>query len=274
MARKRVTELFPFLIPLRTKQRTFCFYQQMNWDKNHYAKTIQTELYPHVLYSAHFPLINEESGHDIQYQKNKVFNLKLAAKTLHGLLILPDETFSFWQATRYADKETPYKEGLCLVNGKIIKKAGGGVCQLSNLLFWLFLHSPLTIVERHPHAVKDFPTPGFPLGVDSTVKEGWLDLKLRNDTQANYQIEITFDEENIYGVLRVNQKPDYYYEVASKNLSYYRHQQKQYEAVSVYQQKLAASDQQVLSESLLYRNISQLNYTLPADTPWQDGPPQ
>lgn len=74
-------------------------------------------------------------------------------------MIAPGETFSFWLAVRYADRHTPYKEGLAMVNGELVPQKGGGLCQLSNLLFWLFLNSPLTLVERHGHAVKDFPEP-------------------------------------------------------------------------------------------------------------------
>ena len=48
------------------------------------------------------------------------------------------------------------------------------------------LHTPLTLTERHGHQVKDFPEPpsDAPLGVDATVAEGWLDLRVRNDTEV------------------------------------------------------------------------------------------
>lgn len=38
MPRKRITEVFPWLLPLRRKQRTLFFYTQMRFDKNRYAK--------------------------------------------------------------------------------------------------------------------------------------------------------------------------------------------------------------------------------------------
>ena len=60
----------------------------------------------------------------------------------------------------------------------------------SNLLFWLFLHTPLTIVERHGHASKDFPDPpsNLPTGVDATISEGLAGSKGKNDTNRTYQI--------------------------------------------------------------------------------------
>ena len=43
MARKRLTQLFPFLLPLRQWQRKKCCYLKMRLDKNHYADTISDE---------------------------------------------------------------------------------------------------------------------------------------------------------------------------------------------------------------------------------------
>ena len=96
-------------------------------------------------------MYNRSTGFSMMYQKNKVFNLKLAAATMDKLVIRPGETFSFWQLVRYADRDTPYREGLVEIDGKLTTRPGGGLCQISNLLFWMFLHTPLTIVERRGH---------------------------------------------------------------------------------------------------------------------------
>ena len=34
---------------------------------------------------------------------------------------------------------------------------GGGLCQLANLLYWMALHTPLAVVERHHHSFDPFP---------------------------------------------------------------------------------------------------------------------
>ena len=72
MARKRITQIFPFLLPLRVKQRKLFFYLKMRFDRNRYSKIIQNERLPYEVFHASFSMINEESGHDIQYQYNKV----------------------------------------------------------------------------------------------------------------------------------------------------------------------------------------------------------
>lgn len=120
----------------------FCFYTKMRWDGAVYASHRERKRLPHLLFETTCPMYNRETGFDMVYQENKVFNLKLAAATLDRLLIRPGETFSFWRLVRYADRKTPYRDGLAEVNGKLTVQPGGGLCQLSNLLFWMFLHTP------------------------------------------------------------------------------------------------------------------------------------
>ena len=132
----------------------------MHLDKNLYARTKSSPL-KYSLFKEKTLLINEDTGYDISYQFNKVHNLKLAAETLNHLLIRPEETFSFWYLVHNADSYEKYKEALVLKDGKIVPGYGGGLCQLSNLLFYVMLHSPLTIAERHGHKVLDFPRGSF-----------------------------------------------------------------------------------------------------------------
>ena len=138
MTRKRLTETFPWLLPLRQYQRKL-----------------------------------------FQYQYNKVHNLKLAAAKVDGVIIKPGESFSLCYAIKDADRDEPYLEGLSLVNGKTAGEYGGGLCQLSNLLYWVFLHTPLTITERHGHGTESIPPvdPNELAGIDATIAEGWLRLR-------------------------------------------------------------------------------------------------
>ena len=269
MKRKRMTQLFPFLLPIRRTQREIIFYAKMYFDRNRYAKTKAPELLPFCIYKTKSKLLNENTGFDRRYQENKVFNLKLAAKTLNGLLIKPGETFSFWQTVRNADKHTPYKDGLVVKNGKLCVSDGGGLCQMSNLLFWVFLHSPLAVVERHTHKVKDFPTmrDEEPEGVDATISEGWLDLKVKNKTDRTFQIGIAFDHTHIIGSLFTDKDSPFGYEIEGKDLSYSRDNGRIYEEISIYRREMAAGTQAILSERLLYKNLCEIGYRLPDNTP-------
>lgn len=257
MARKRLTQRFPFLLPLRQKQKKLCFYLKLRWDKNHYSKQIQKELYPEIIFEDMTVLINEKSGMDIQYQYNKVHNLKLVAKTINGLIIQPNETFSFWCCAKDAEKLERYKDGLSLVDGKLVSVHGGGLCQITNLLFWCFIHSPLTIVERHTHFMKAFPDPPsrIPDGVDATVSEGWKDLKVRNDTKEAIQIQLEVQEDVLYVALRGLKANHERIKIEARNKHFVYENDECYEIIEIWQ--ITSNE-----EKLLYTNRCRIGYSI------------
>lgn len=265
MGRKRLTQLFPWLLPLRKKQRLFCFYMSMNFDRNHYAAEQLDTLLPYQLFTSSCPMYNWETGFNMVYQDNKVFNLKLAARPLNNLVIRPGETFSFWKTVRYADKDTPYKDGLVVSNGTLQTLPGGGLCQMSNLLFWLFLHTPLTIVERHGHKIKDFPElpSDAPIGVDATVSEGWLDLRVKNDTDCTFQIAISFCDNHICGNILTDIEPTIDYHIANGQAVYYRNNGKIFEEVDIIQKLVSVQSKDCISSKILYSNCCEIGYQLP-----------
>lgn len=267
MQRKRITEIFPWLLPLRKKQRLFCFYLGLRLDRNRYAEKQSETVLPYPLFETACPMINFQTGFDTVYQENKVFNLKLASKAINKLVIYPGETFSFWKSVRYADKHTPYKDGLGVSDGKLQIVSGGGLCQLSNLLFWLFLHTPLTITERHGHKMKEFPEPpsDAPMGVDATVYDGWLDLKVTNNTDTAFQIVISFDENNICGHIYTNTPQTEAIEITNGKPLYCRQGGKIFEEVDILQNITSLPDGKCISSKLLYRNRCEIGYDLPAD---------
>ena len=264
MQRKRITQVFPFLLPIRKKQRYFCFYTKMLFDRNIYAKELAPATFEHLQYQDKSLLINTNTGFDIEYQKNKVHNLKLAAATINGILIAPGETLSFWKLVRHAEKKGKYLDGLTVIDGQVKAESGGGLCQLSNMLFWLALHTPLSIAERHPHVKKDFPAPpdGAPDGTDATVSEGWLDLKIKNNTNSTYQILIDFDENYMYGKICSSNRAAHGFSIECKNLKYTKSCGKTYQSCSIYRKEINAHTGEILSERLLYNNLCEIGYEI------------
>lgn len=224
----------------------------MTLDLNIYSKERSDKLrYP--LFKEKSLMINENTGQDIVYQYNKVHNLKLAASTINHLLIRPNETFSFWYLVHKADRKEKYKEALVLKNGEIVPGYGGGLCQLSDLLFYVLLHSPLTIAERHGHKVLDFPSTdkAFPEGVDATVYEPYLDLKFYNGTDYSFVLEISFDETYMYIELSSEKKFSDPYIIHNRNLKYVKEAGRTIEYVDIYR-----------NDEYLYTNRCQINYEI------------
>lgn len=263
MRRKRLTERFPFLLPLRKFQRKIFFYLQMKLDSNNYVKGKSDKLLNYKVFTASSRMINTNSGFDIGYQINKVHNLKLVAMTMDKIIIEPGQVFSFWLLARNAERYGKYKDGLTVVNDKTIPQKGGGLCQISNLLFWLFLHTPLTIIERHPHSAETIPRQGeIPPGVDATVAEGWKDIKVKNDTDIRYQIIFEFDDEFIYGSIYSDKIGYAIYQVSSENMIYSREQGRTYRYNEIYRIKKNPINQEILGRELLLKNKTQITYEI------------
>lgn len=261
MSRKRVTQIFPFLLPLRKWQRKKFFYFGMRLDGRKYAKRKSENVLPNFVFETSVPMLNENSGFDMKYQFNKVHNLRLAAQTIDGILIGPGETFSFWQLVRWADRRQKYKEGLNVIDGKTLASYGGGLCMLSDMLFWMFLHTPLTIVERHGHAVCSFPstTEELPKGTDATVSEGWLDLKACNKTENTFQIQISFDDDTMYGRILAQNAVNIEYLVYNSSVTYKKQDEKIYQIATVCRRETDKNSDRK-TERELYTNRCQTGY--------------
>lgn len=99
---------------------------------------------------------------DMYLQENKRTNLRLAVEQLNNVLIRPGETLSIWKLVGRPTRSKGYLEGLVLNQGNISKGVGGGLCQLGNLLFWIFAHSELEIFHRFPKSHKhEFALSGY-----------------------------------------------------------------------------------------------------------------
>ncbi|MGO4598337.1 VanW family protein [Terrabacter sp. 2RAF25] len=126
-------------------------------------------------------LMRELSEDEMHLQRNKVVNLRLASRRVDTLLIRPGETFSFNKVVGSCTRRRGYVEGMRLSNGEARAGVGGGICQLANLLHWMFLHSELTILERSEHSFDPFPDKArvLPWGVGCSIVYNYVDLVVR-----------------------------------------------------------------------------------------------
>lgn len=161
------------------------------------------------------PLLRSLRNVDMQLQYNKITNLKLAVSKLNGLLIRPGETFSYWQNIGKPTRRKGYLDGMVLYYGGFRSGTGGGLCQLSNLIYWMTLHTPLCVTERHRHSYDVFPDEQRtqPFGSGATCAYNYLDLQLLNPTKETYQLRLWLDDTHLYGEWRCDAETLYTYEV-------------------------------------------------------------
>jgi len=187
--------------------------------RREFARTYQKTPLPHC-YAAHkTPLRRKLKDVDMWMQENKVVNLRLAVEKLDGILLQPGETFSYWKCIGHPSARKGYLPGMILRNGKLEAGVGGGLCQLSNLVFFMALHTPLTVVERHRHGYDVFPDSDRkqPFGSGATCSYPHCDLMIRNDTEETYQLRVRVGEEYLEGQWRVSAPTQYRYEIEERN---------------------------------------------------------
>ena len=187
--------------------------------KFHWAKERRTERLPCIHFSHATPLLRKLRGEDMVLQQNKVTNLKLAASRLDGIILHPGETFSYWRLIGKPTRRKGYQEGMVLFLGHIGSDVGGGLCQLSNLIFWMTLHTSLTIVERYRHSHDVFPdsTRTQPFGSGATCAYPHRDLMIRNDTDQDFQLCLRVGETHLEGEWRAVTEPVYRYEIVERD---------------------------------------------------------
>ncbi|HRI02810.1 MAG TPA: VanW family protein [Pyrinomonadaceae bacterium] len=152
---------------------------------------------------------------EMYLQHNKITNLRLAIAPIDGMVIRPGETFSIWQRVGRPTAKRGFLEGLVLHNGRIEKGIGGGLCQLGNLLYWMALHSPLTITERYRHGFDVFPDINrtIPFACGATLAYNYIDLQLRNDTHDTFQINLWIDDEYLNGEILSDRESEFEYKI-------------------------------------------------------------
>ena len=218
---------------------------------------------PFLSASHHTPLIRELKNADMWMQYNKITNLRLATARINGVLLRPGETFSYWRLIGKPSRRKGYKEGMILVNGTVRPGVGGGLCQLSNLIFWMTLHTPLTVVERHRHGYDVFPDSNRtqPFGSGATCFFPYGDLMIRNDTEETYQLLVHVGDKELEGAWRVSGAPQYRFEVVEKNHEmrgeawggFTRHNE-------LYQRKISL-DGTLLAERMVVQNSAIMMYS-------------
>lgn len=184
-----------------------------------WARERRAESLPYLQASHATPLLRRLRGEEMVLQRNKIVNLRLAAAKLDGIVLRPGETFSYWRLIGKPSARKGYLPGMVLFLGRIGSDMGGGLCQLSNLIFWMTLHTDLTVVERYRHSHDVFPDAQRtqPFGTGATCAYPHRDLMIRNDTQETYQLRLRVGEKNLEGEWLATAPPVHRFEIQERD---------------------------------------------------------
>lgn len=129
------------------------------------------------------------------------YNAKKAAARLNGAVVPAGEKFSYNKRIGERTKENGYVEAPVIMSGKMVQGLGGGICEISSMLYNLCLQSGFEVLERSPHSLL---VPYVPGGLDAAVSWGTMDFCFENP----YEVPVVLlagcdDEEKLFEVAAV-----------------------------------------------------------------------
>ena len=267
MKRKLFCEISPFTYRLSMEKEILKRHLKDMFQKTRFAKERTVTSLPVIVYR-HNSLIRRRLGNvNMQLQENKATNLTLAVSRIDGLMIRPGETFSVWKQIGRTTKRKGYKEGLTIAKGEPAQGVGGGLCQLSNLIHWMVLHSELTITEHHHHDGLDlFPDFGrqIPFGTGTSISYNYLDYRIKNDTTNTYQLRLWVDDEYLCGELRALEPQYHSFHIHAENEYFSREDGVVYRNGQVYRDIIDRLTGSRLDSQLIRTNHAKVMYDCPS----------
>ncbi|MBO4941501.1 MAG: VanW family protein [Clostridia bacterium] len=142
------------------------------------AKDLKEMLFRDVLstFSSSFATSTEARAH----------NVRLTANRVDGYILMPGDVFSYDSTVGKRTDANGYREAGVYIGNKVETGIGGGICQTSSTLYSAALYANLEIVSRTSHSL---PVAYVPAGQDATIAEGYIDLKIKNNTPYPVKFE-------------------------------------------------------------------------------------
>ncbi|WP_332452520.1 VanW family protein [Chryseobacterium aquaticum] len=260
--RKLLSQRHPILYFLAVWTRRLKRMIEWNFDSKKYAKTKKSEKLSIRVKKHQSVLLRKLGDNNEQLQLNKVTNLKIAAKQLNGILIKPGETFSFCKLVGLPTKRKGYLLGMELSFGEARAGIGGGICQISNMIHWLVMHSPLIIIEKSNHSFDPFPDEGrvLPFGSGAAIFYNYIDFQFTNNTEDTFQINLWFTEKHLEGELRVNKDLDFSYHIFEKNHQFIKIENQYFRQNEIWRNCIQKKNGNIVKTEMLKNNFAKVTY--------------
>ena len=265
-----LSEISPTVYFLRVWQKRIARFFYMFFHQGQYNLKFSDTALPYRCTKHSSKLMRHYISDDpryMQWQHNKIVNLKLALEKVNNCVIAPGQTFSFWHNIGRPTEKKGFREGMEISRGKARPGIGGGLCQLSNLLNWMAWHTPLTVVERSLHSYDPFPDQGrvLPFGSGAAVFWNYVDWQVINNTDDTFQFKISIVGDSLKGEIRSCTRPLYTFSIFEKNHFFKKKNDIWYRSneiwSSVFEKGIGGRDSSHIRDTLLVKNWSKVCYT-------------
>jgi vancomycin resistance protein VanW len=263
----RLSEIHPIFYHTRIKQKRLFRGLRNLKDRKKFASTYSKVTLPYTC-KKHQSLLRRKLGDsDPQLQENKITNLRIASQKVDGIIIQPGEIFSFWNIVGKTTRTKGYIEGMLLSQGEAIRGVGGGICQLANLLYWMALHTPLEVIERHHHSFDPFPDSGrtLPFGSGASVFYNYVDLRFYNPTNQSFQIKVWLTEKHLKGAIFTEKEWKYSYHIEERNHKFLKVNGRNYRQNEIWRRTVDKRTGKNIDKERIIKNFSEVKYEIPVE---------
>lgn len=263
MGRKLFCEISPLTYKISVFKGILLRKIQWIFNRKKYTRDFAVEPLPNIIYR-HKSLIRRRLGNvEMDLQGNKAVNLSLSAPKVNGVLIKPGEVFSFWRLVGNCTAKKGYLNGLVIKSGNVSRGIGGGMCQFTNLIHWMVLHSPLTIAEHHHHNNLDlFPDYGrqIPFGTGTSIMYNYLDYQFINNTEQTFQLLVFINNDYLCGELRSDKELEVAYHIHEENQFFSKVDKDYYRNNEIYRETIDKNTGNVINKELIVMNHAKVLY--------------
>lgn len=145
-------------------------------------------------------------------------NLNVACQAINGLILYPGDVFSFNDVVGERTPEAGYMPAPTYVGNKTVNTYGGGVCQVSSIIYNCALQSDFEILLREYHT---YATTYVQLGTDAVINWGTLDFRFRNTSEYPIRIDAVADGGTVTVSFVGTETRDYYVKMEHEVLATY-----------------------------------------------------
>lgn len=199
---------------------------------------------------------------DMSLQEAKIKNLNLAVPKFNYITIRPGQTFSFWKILGEPTYRKGYVDGMLLCEGKIITGVGGGLCQLANMIHWLFLHTCMDVMEHWHHDYDVFPDSGrcIPFGSGAGVMFNYVDLQYKNNTNETYTLSLCLTNTHLKGYIYSDTLQTAKVKVSEEDHRFYKEHDVVFRENKLYKEIIDKHTGNIIGRTLIRHNKSKVLY--------------
>lgn len=131
-------------------------------------------------------LISSAETYNYRSGTNSRFNAERVSSRLTGLVLSPNQQFSWLYIVGECGKEQGYKKAKVIVNGKYVDGYGGGVCQVSTTINIAIMRMGIPTIRRKHSLPSVYAKPEE----EATVSYPNVDFKFTNTQKAPIKLEL------------------------------------------------------------------------------------